>query len=67
MRIEKPNNLKDDIFSVPVDMQSGGSFYLISNVRTPSHTFIDISILIDGGVTSALDLAFLRRWNTKSR
>jgi hypothetical protein len=32
-------------------------------VRTPNHTFLDIAILIDGGINTHADYLKLRRWH----
>jgi len=40
---------------VPVDCSSGGGYYVLKNVRTSQHTFLDIYILIDGGIESSAD------------
>ena len=51
--------LRDSIHKVPLDVTSGGGYYEFKNVRTEKHTFLDIQILIDGGVNKVKDFNVL--------
>lgn len=57
----KQNGLRAGIVNFTVDPASGGGFYALKNLRTPSHTFLDIWILLDGGISSKEDLVKLER------
>ena len=65
-KIEKSNLMRENIHNVPIDNLSGGGFYILKNVRTARHTFMDIIILVDGGITSSKDIVRLQNWHRKS-
>lgn len=49
-----------------VDPHHGGGFYTLKNVRAGNNTFLDIEILITGGVASKHDQQLLDKWQTVS-
>ena len=64
--IVKKNSLKQQIVETPIDMQTGGGYYVLRNVQTSQKTFLDIYILIEGGITHKTDLKRMQKWNTFS-
>lgn len=65
-KIAKANNLRKQIYDIPMDHKSGGGFYVLRNVKTTSNTFLDIFILIDGGISDKKSLRLLKDWNSRS-
>jgi hypothetical protein len=61
-KIEKKNQLRKMIEESPVDPFQGGGFYTLRNVRASNNTFLDIDILITGGVATKPDQLLLDKW-----
>lgn len=59
-KIEKKNSLKQQITTMPIDVHCGGGFYSLKNIQATENTFLDIDILIEGGVTNEADRELLR-------
>ena len=49
-KIEKLNQLKKLVEEADIDLNYGGGFYSLKNVKTSSNTFLDIEILIIGDI-----------------
>jgi len=51
---------------IPLDLTSGGNYYVLKNVLRYD-TYLDIYILIDGGISKQRDIERLKQWNIKSK
>lgn len=51
---------------IPLDFTSGGNYYVLKNVLRYD-TYLDIYILIDGGISKQRDIERLKQWNIKSK
>lgn len=58
--------MREEIVSTVLDLKSGGNFYTLSNIKTDRETFIDIKILIDGGMVKERDIQKLKQWHKAS-
>lgn len=65
-KIEKPNSLKQYIFSIPIDIKRGGGFYSLQNIKATNDTFLDIEIMIEGGILDKKDRNMLNKWQRLS-
>ena len=64
-KIEKKNQLRRLVGEADIDPTHGGGYYTLKNVQTSSNTFLDIEILITGGMDKS-DLKELQKWQAVS-